>query len=184
MKQTTRQYTSSEEEEKKGCIELAMTSLPSIETLPSKVEISKEQIDVNMTGRYCKARWNDWGFFIDDYTRGRCFVWHFKCHTIIRLPRFRYCSEWETKLFKCVVTPSTYEYFDNYLEDDYFCTISLFFNSDLYCLICRPPFYKKWEKVILHDSSLPYTLGIKVCQPQSDFVSIPLTILFLYSKGN
>ncbi|OIT21059.1 hypothetical protein A4A49_37833 [Nicotiana attenuata] len=57
--------------------------------------------------------------------------------------------------------------FDNYLEDDYFCTVSLFFNSDLYCLICRPPFYKKWEKVILHYSSLrdavSFCNGEKLC---------------------
>ncbi|KAM3291408.1 hypothetical protein P3S67_019697 [Capsicum chacoense] len=112
--------------------------------------IYKEQIDVNKAGIWCMARWNDWGFFIDDH----CFLWHVKCHTKIHLPNFRYFNDWKSYMYKCVITPSTHEYFDNYPEDDYFCTISLFFNGESCCLICAPPHYKKWVKVKLYDDIL------------------------------
>ncbi|KAF3625219.1 putative xyloglucan endotransglucosylase/hydrolase protein 10-like [Capsicum annuum] len=111
--------------------------------------IYKEQIDVNKAGIWCLARWDDSGFFIDDH----CFLWHIKCHTKIDLPNFSYFKYWKTTLHKCVITPSIHEYFDNYPEDDYFCNVSLFYPEDSYCLICAPPFYKKWVKVKLYDDS-------------------------------
>ncbi|KAH0767171.1 hypothetical protein KY290_003074 [Solanum tuberosum] len=117
---------------------------------------SNEQIDVNKKVRYCLARWDDWGFCIDGV---ECFVWHFKCHTKIMLPYFHHYDYWITEVLKCVVSPSTHEYL---------CNVSLFFREERYCLICGPPYYKKWVKVKLYDYSrlvdaVTFCNGEKIC---------------------
>lgn len=129
---------------------------------------SKKQIDMD-EDIDCVARWEDWGFFIDNNIR-QCFVWHLRCHTKINLPPFRHFHDWTTKLQKCVVSPSTHVYFPS--DDEYLCNVSLFVDEEPpYCLICGPPDYKKWVKVTLtladDDSRLldavTFCNGEKIC---------------------
>ncbi|KAH0727343.1 hypothetical protein KY284_003208 [Solanum tuberosum] len=124
---------------------------------------SKEQIDVNKKGRYCLARWDAWGFFIDIC---ESFVWHFICHTKIMLPYYYHCNDWIREVRKCVVFPSTHEYFP--YDDQYLCNVSLFFHQEPYCLICGPPYYRKWVKVKLYDDNrlidaVTFCNGEKIC---------------------
>ncbi|KAK4739870.1 hypothetical protein R3W88_003567 [Solanum pinnatisectum] len=124
---------------------------------------SKEQIDVNKEGRYCLARWDEWGFFIDIL---ECFIYNIKCHTKIMLPYYYHCDDWIREVRKCVVSPSTHEYFP--YDDQYLCNVSLFFREESYCLICGPPYYKKWIKVKLYDDNrlidaVTFCNGEKIC---------------------